>query len=591
MLRRFCWILVVLLLVGTGVAANASATQWSLLVKAGNGTTFIGSQGTVQLGIAATAATPFYFSGAPTNVQCGFYCIDADPTRYGSKDVRAAGQATYTWNMRLQTGTSWTTQNISIGWNFPNTSLAPGNSWTIYFYRKGSLFATVTDLGTGYSGTALNALPVTADFGPNPAGVTEDWQVIASQALFLTVTDDGQTTTNSNQLHAIWAPVNGSATSYQYAIGTSPTDLIVDWKSAGSNTEATETGLTLEPGKTYYWYVKGQSIMGWGLSCSSDGITAVLPTAPSVTDDGLYTDPSMLHARWTASDPWGIAAYQYAIGTSQTNLIVDWKSAGTNTEATESGLSLEPRKTYYWYVKAQNTPGLWSSVGSSDGIVPRFKVSLSAAKRMPVNSAVWIDDLRVTSAPSDLSGLWAASSDRISGISIPAAWAVARGDTLSVVGLINWSNGIPSLASPELKNQTPGTLWKSPYANNYLVAGDPLESLHYNCPDPVGLLFTTFGKVTRLDTANHVFYIDDGSGLTDGMGPSYDPFVGLRVKYKTGTTPPLTGKKVLITGIRSVETATLVYDAVVNGRYRFAGEVLYLPVLVTRDSGDIRVVK
>jgi len=47
---------------------------------------------------------------------------------------------------------------------------------------------------------------------------------------------------------------------------------------------------------------------------------------------------------------------------------VDWTSAGTATEKTITGLSLTPGQAYYISVKALNGQGLWSEVGSSDGI-------------------------------------------------------------------------------------------------------------------------------------------------------------------------------------------------------------------------------
>ena len=56
-------------------------------------------------------------------------------------------------------------------------------------------------------------------------------------------------------------------------------------------------------------------------------------------------------------------------------------------------------------------------------------------------------------------------------------------------------------------------------------------------------------------------------------------------------TPPLPGKFVAITGIRTVEKTTLLYDAEVNGTYRFVGETLYLPVVTIRDAADMVTIK
>ncbi|MFC1709660.1 hypothetical protein ACFL2J_06370 [Candidatus Omnitrophota bacterium] len=99
-------------------------------------------------------------------------------------------------------------------------------------------------------------------------------------------------------------------------------------------------------------------------------------TAPIITiviDDGDSTfDTTQLHASWLAQDESPITEYQYAIGTTQGEAgsdVVGWTSTGLNTEATATGLSLLIDQTYYFNVKAKNVLGLWSGVGSSDGII------------------------------------------------------------------------------------------------------------------------------------------------------------------------------------------------------------------------------
>ena len=422
------------------------------------------------------------------------------------------------------------------------------------------------------------------DQPPTPTGLTFSATVTytpdTTPPLDPTVTDDGPLTADPTQLQASWSssdPESGIA-EYQYAIGTSATDpgsgYVVDWKSAGTATEATETGLSLLPWQTYYWYVKAKNGAGlWSevgtsdgvlleptarvpfredfdtldsavwmsyanggnislsdgkLSLSAPGIPSTFPylhlkvnpfpstgdftmrirmkfnslggygtglqtttaappngplapdlnvtwgwwadvarspgkdyhdvawhysngqvtqsvdgvpsaavetalprcillgnfwavpggyswtsfeidyievvaddttppATPAVSDDGTITaSSSELHASWSSDDAEsGIAEYQYAIGTSASDpgsgYVVDWKSAGTATEATESGLSLLPWQTYYWYVKAKNGAGLWSEVGTSDGVL------LEPTARVPfredfdtLDSAVWM---------------------------------------------------------------------------------------------------------------------------------------------------------------------------------------------------------
>ncbi|NIO23090.1 MAG: hypothetical protein GTN38_03635 [Candidatus Aenigmarchaeota archaeon] len=99
------------------------------------------------------------------------------------------------------------------------------------------------------------------------------------------------------------------------------------------------------------------------------------PTTPVVTDDGDYTSSlTTLHATWTQStSSSGIAEYQYAIGTARYpnsgwNSEVGWTSRGLLREVTRSGLSLSNGETYYFNVRARSNSGLWSDVGSSDGI-------------------------------------------------------------------------------------------------------------------------------------------------------------------------------------------------------------------------------
>ncbi len=67
----------------------------------------------------------------------------------------------------------------------------------------------------------------------------------------------------------------------------------------------------------------------------------------------------------------------------------------------------------------------------------------------------------------------------------------------------------------------------------------------------IGLLIRTWGKVTFVDTANKIFYINDGANRDDGSG-----HIGLRVSYDNlapGNTiePPPVGSYVAVTCICS----------------------------------------
>ncbi|MFA5338823.1 MAG: fibronectin type III domain-containing protein [Candidatus Omnitrophota bacterium] len=80
------------------------------------------------------------------------------------------------------------------------------------------------------------------------------------------------------------------------------------------------------------------------------------PTTPIVTTDEYSNSLDSLHASWTAEDPEsGISEFQYAIGTFPGGRdVVDWTSAGTNTEITHYGLNLVEGQGYYFSVRAIN---------------------------------------------------------------------------------------------------------------------------------------------------------------------------------------------------------------------------------------------
>lgn len=197
-----------------------------------------------------------------------------------------------------------------------------------------------------------------------------------------TVTDDGDFQTNASDLNASWIssdPESGIK-SYEYCVGISPNDeSVIKWTTT-TLTAVSLTGLSLANGGKYYFTVK--AINGAGMisdSASSDGITVdtTAPSTPVVQDDGDQTAISnSLHAQWASSDnESGIEEYSYCVGTSRgSSDIISWKSSGQSNNVNINGLSLASGVAYYISVKAKNFAGLWSSVGSSDGIVYKESV-------------------------------------------------------------------------------------------------------------------------------------------------------------------------------------------------------------------------
>ncbi len=154
--------------------------------------------------------------------------------------------------------------------------------------------------------------------------------------------------------------------------------------------------------KTYHYKVESSDAAGNPASSvdvdytfTTTDVTA--PTTPVVSDDGASTtDLTQLHASWTSSDAEsGVTEYQYAIGTTSGGTdVVDWTSVGTDTEVTKTGLSLSAGTTYYFAVKAKNGQGLWSVVGTSDGIIAQETTDVTP----PVISTVSATSIAATGA-------------------------------------------------------------------------------------------------------------------------------------------------------------------------------------------------
>ena len=136
--------------------------------------------------------------------------------------------------------------------------------------------------------------------------------------------------------------------------------------SSGDNVpyEVSGSGIVVEAGVGEYF------VSNEGSTTNTD---VTPPTRPVVSDDGeSTTDLTQLHASWSSSDAEsGVIEYSYAIGTTSggTN-VVNWTSVkNASTSVTKIGLNLTVGKTYYFSVKAKNGKGLWSNVGTSDGIM------------------------------------------------------------------------------------------------------------------------------------------------------------------------------------------------------------------------------
>jgi hypothetical protein len=276
------------------------------------------------------------------------------------------------------TATNITATGATITW----TTNEPANSQVNY--------GTTTGYG---SSTTLDATLVTIH-SVNVTGLTSQtvyhYQVNSADAVGNPAASVDYTFTTPD----VTAPVISAVT----ATNIAATGATITWTTDETADSQVEWGLTTSYGssttldtatvtshsvsltglasyKTYHYRVKssdaaGNSVPSADFTFITTDVTA--PSSPVVTDDGeSTTDLTQLHASWTSSDAdSGVTEYQYAIGTTSGGTeVVNWTSVGTNTLVTKTGLSLGAGTTYYFTVKAKNGAGVWSNVGTSDGIV------------------------------------------------------------------------------------------------------------------------------------------------------------------------------------------------------------------------------
>jgi hypothetical protein len=336
--------------------------------------------------------------------------------------------------------------------------------------------------------------------------------------------------------------------------------------SPGGTSSVVHTGLTA--GVRYYYgafaHTSGNLNYSKGSYTSALTTDSTPPTTPLVTDDGAYTrSDDTLHASWTSSDPEsGIAEYQYAIGTSgNATGVANWTSVGTNTSVTKSGLSLQNGTVYYFSVKARNGVGLWSNVGSSDGIrVMAEAETIGDAKLLPDGTFVWLESKTVSAGNSDFPGLlYVQEADRSSGIRVNGTSIAATGDEVDIGGVMS-GGALERLISPALISyQSTGEAPKPlSMPQRSLLGGDlsfdpgPPASGQNGLapgfgPNNVGLLVTVWGVVTQM--GGDYFYIEDGSAILDGTQTDTEDNRGVRVRWNPAGYSA--GDLLMVTGISS----------------------------------------
>jgi hypothetical protein len=328
--------------------------------------------------------------------------------------------------------------NVSYSeiYNITNISCYSANS-TAYACNR------TVNLSDGFYKIKFNADDLVGNSG---TAIIDPYTVDTFLGFVVNVTDEGDITT-VRRLYANWTLYNciSGIDYYEYALGTSKYPAAgwgsaVSWTNVSTNTSVNST-FELEPGKVYYFNVRGKNKAGaFSNVASSNGILYEDLSGPeciSVFDDGLYTNIP-LNATWIfREDGSTITNYQYAIGnTSQTdgeppapgfNSLVSLtiieasiiEKNGTDYTHRESAYAYnaENNKTYYFSVRAKNSYGVWGPWCYSDGIIvdkippeggflnysnghiPNNVLTIYTSRGLDTISGIYSDQLFVSESP------------------------------------------------------------------------------------------------------------------------------------------------------------------------------------------------
>jgi len=402
-----------------GLAANTSYTR---SIKAFNGTLD---------SLPTASATRWTLSTAPTtsNVTCDKPTGWSSTATFTFTAVGGFGQGTvakylYAWD----TSSTHTWTGSEAVWNSGALILTAPSAGSYFLHVKGYN-------GENVENGALNLGPYSyqAEAPTNPTAAVEThgaldgvWQSTIAGPSF---TWSGASASSGIAGYLVYFGTD--------SVGTS-TELVT---SAAYTPSAVTTG-------TYYLRLRTKDTLGsladeWATLFTFEYDSSA-PDAPMVIDDGEFTgSKTELHATWAAPDPdSGIAEYQYAVGKSiGATDVVGWTSALTATEADiaipDPGLALD--QTYYISAKAKNGAGVWSGVGSSDGIAlaPAYE-TIGEAKALADTTPVGLSNKIITAGfPASF---YMEEANRTSGIMVfapgygPGA-LVTVGGTMGVNGV------------------------------------------------------------------------------------------------------------------------------------------------------------
>lgn len=213
------------------------------------------------------------------------------------------------------------------------------------------------------------------------------------------------TVDSSTQVHVAFTDGGGGAPidSRQIGYGTngSTQSTIIAADSDGSTII---TGLT--PGTTYYFWARTHNVAGfspWSLRASN--ATPTVPVAPSAPTISSITQVSAA-VSWIANGDGGRAITGYEIGIGLTSAGPTLTSPVTPASPTTVG-GLSPGKTYYWWVRAENSVGwsAWSAMTVAASIAgARIKVGSVWKQAVPYvrTGGTW----KLARPWSSIAGVW-----------------------------------------------------------------------------------------------------------------------------------------------------------------------------------------
>lgn len=227
---------------------------------------------------------------------------------------------------------------------------------------------------------------------------------------------------------------------------------------------------------------------------------------------------------------------------------VDVTAAGTTASAWYDDVQLRDGRVVF--DSAASSPGSWTAQGS-------VATPISEAKALPDGTAVAVSGIVVGRFPvsGPKTSFYVEAPDRSCGIQVVSTSAVDLGDAVLVSGTMNTSNGERILnaaavsvyevsqALPDPVFVTNRALGGGSFGLQGAVLDNASSSSYATGLNNVGLLVTACGRVKCRDTYGNYFYIDDGSGLSDGS-----PCAGVRVASANLTMPAMHSYSV-VTGL------------------------------------------